>query len=65
MLQKRIEMYAEKGVLVENIDKITQAYLQKLKYPPALHNIYTKRMHYGLECYIQRHYKPEENFFGE
>ena len=65
MLQKRIEIYAEKSALVENIDKITQAYLQKLNYPPALHHIYTKRLQYGLECYIQRHYKTEENFFGD
>jgi hypothetical protein len=65
MLQKRIETNAEKGTLIENIDKITQAYLQKLNYPPALHHIYTKRMYYGLECYFQRHFKLDENFIGD
>jgi len=65
MLQKRIEITAEKGALTENIDKITQAYLQKLNYPPALHNIYTKRLRHGLEFYFYRHYNLEENFFGD
>ena len=65
MLQNRIETNAEKGTLIDNIDKITQIYLQKLNYPPALHNIYTKRLRYGLESYFHRHYNPEENYFGD
>jgi glyoxylase-like metal-dependent hydrolase (beta-lactamase superfamily II) len=63
-LQKRLETFAEKGTLLGNIDKLSQNYLQKLQYPPALHNIYLQRLQFGLECYIKRHYSPEENTAG-
>jgi len=63
-LQKRLETYAEKASEFENVDKTIHAYLQKLNYPPALHNIYTQRLRYGLECYFQRHFTPDEDTTG-
>jgi glyoxylase-like metal-dependent hydrolase (beta-lactamase superfamily II) len=62
-LLKRVEAKAEKGNLIDNLEAITQAYLQRLSYPQALQNIYTQRLQYGLECYFERHYTIEENIF--
>ena len=60
-LNKRIESFAEKGTLFENIDKLAGPFLEKISYPPALHNIYAQRLYYGLKQYYQRHYSPEED----
>ena len=63
-LHKRLETFAEKGGLLENIDQLANPFLEKIKYPPALHNIYQQRLHYGLERYYQRHYASDETGSG-
>jgi glyoxylase-like metal-dependent hydrolase (beta-lactamase superfamily II) len=63
-LQKRFESYAEKERLNENIEKMIGFYLQKIIYPPALKNIYSQRLRYGLSCYFERHYAVDENTTG-
>ena len=60
-LFKRIEANAEQGSLIDNIDSLSQSFLQKLSYPRALHKIYIQRLQYGLEQYFTRHYLTEEN----
>ena len=64
ILHKKLETFVEKGVLFENIEKMANPFLEKLTYPPALHNIYKQRLHHGLERYYQRHYASDETSSG-
>jgi glyoxylase-like metal-dependent hydrolase (beta-lactamase superfamily II) len=64
-LHKKMETFVEKGSLFENIDKLANPFLENINYPPALHNIYKQRLHYGLDHYIQRHYASDEIGIGQ
>jgi glyoxylase-like metal-dependent hydrolase (beta-lactamase superfamily II) len=63
-LHKHLETYAQKYTLFENSENIIHTYLQKLSYPPALHNIYKQRLRYGLDHYLRRHYAPQDYIAG-